>query len=156
MAKNAHKDRALVALRKRIALFYAALKRGEFARCHEMIDPRVRAKPSSVTLLQYENSLREFLAAVGEVSVSKTVLELHLGEPNKSYEDRDFAVGQTTWTDGKDDAHVFLERWVREGRTWYTRSTGLLAPVPAPRSMAGVEHAGSERRQNELGFSPRH
>ncbi|MCI0359752.1 MAG: hypothetical protein L0211_14845 [Planctomycetaceae bacterium] len=94
-----------------------------------MIDPRVRAKPSSVTLLQYENSLRDFLDSVGAVSIVKTDVQLHLDEPSKLYEDRDFATGETVWQDEDGNSHVFQERWVRDGRSWFTRSTGLLAPV---------------------------
>jgi hypothetical protein len=101
----------------------------DFGRCHRMIDPRVRAKPSSVTLFQYQNSLSQFVGCFGSVSILGISISLHLNEPSKLYEGRDFAVGETTWMDQTGERHVFLERWVREGRAWYTRSTGFVTPV---------------------------
>ena len=121
-------------LKKRIRRFYSLLNSGDFDRCYEMIDPRVRAKSASVTLLQYENSLRAFLKAVKAVEVLSMEIELHVGEPSKLYEDRDFAVGDTRWIDSRGVENTFTERWVREGRTWYTRSTGFLLPAPAAAS----------------------
>jgi hypothetical protein len=141
MAMTTKTDRIQASLKKRIRQFYELLNAGDFARCHQMIDPRVRAKPSSVTLLQYENALRDFLVAVGQVDVARIDLDLHLNEPSKLYEDRDFAVGQTAWDDDQGESHVFQERWVREGRTWFTRATGLLAPIPA----LAVSKPGSSR-----------
>src|SRR5437762_2154397 len=81
-------------------------------------NPRVLAKPSSVTLFQYENALREFFDHFGSVKVLEISLDLHLNEASKLYEDRDFALGRTIWSDETGEQHVFSERWVREGRTW--------------------------------------
>jgi len=119
-------DSQLVSLKRRIRQFYELLNKQDHASCHQMIDPRVRQKSSSVTLLQYEHSIREFLAAVGEIDIERIELDLHIDEPNELYEDRDFATGQTWWTDGKGEQHLFSERWVREGRVWYTRNTGFI------------------------------
>jgi hypothetical protein len=91
-----------------------------------MIDPRIQAKPSSVTLFQYENALREFMDHFGSVKVDETTMTLHLNEPSELYEGRDFAVGKTIWPDQAGAQHCFLERWVKEGRSWYTRGTGLV------------------------------
>ena len=115
-----------VSLKRRIRQFYRLMNEGETARCHRMIDPRVRAKPSSVTLYQYENSLRQFLEHFGSVNVLDIEVALHLEEPSKLYEGRDFAVGTTTWADSAGTQHVFSERWVWEERGWYTRSTGFV------------------------------
>jgi hypothetical protein len=134
-------------LKRRIRQFYELLEQQDFARCHQMIDPRVRQKPSSVTLLQYQNSLQEFLAAVGTIDVERIDVELHLGESNRLYENRDFAVGQTWWTDDKGEQHQFAERWVRDGRTWFTRSTGLVPPSPATASAAGKTNAHAAKAQ---------
>ena len=118
-----------VSLRRRIRQFYQLLNQGHFARCHQMIDPRLRLKPSTVTLFQYQNALREFCERFGRVKVLEISLELHLKEPSVLYEGRDFAVGRTTWQDTTGERRVFAERWVREGRAWYTRSTGFVVPV---------------------------
>ena len=125
---NAKLKGQTVSLEKRIRQFYGLLNERKFAECYRMIDPVVRDKPSSVTLYQYENSLRAFLDHYRQIRVQAIQLDLHLGEPSKLYNDRDFAVGQTSWEDEFGEKHQFQERWVRDGRSWYTRSTGLVAP----------------------------
>jgi len=134
MAMKTKKETTQSSLKRRIRHFYDLLNRRDFARCHQMIDPRVRLKPSSVTLFQYENALSEFLEQVGSISVLEISIDLHLNEPSVLYEKRDFAVGRTTWLDDAGEQHVFSERWVREGRGWYTRSTGFVvsATTTAP------------------------
>ena len=129
MAMTTKIDNKQAALRRRIRQFYELLNDRRFERCHQMIDPRVLLKPSAVTLFQYEQALEEFLSVVGCVTVHEISLDLHLDEPSKLYENRDFAVGRTVWLDDDEEQHTFSERWVREGRAWYTRSTGLLIPA---------------------------
>lgn len=124
------------AVKRRIQHFYRLLNEGAFARCFVMIDPRIRVDPASVTLYQYENSLRQFLTHFGRVEMVEIRVQLHLNESSKLYEGRDFAVGQTIWADRFGERHVFSERWVREGRSWYTRSTGFVAPNPDIKKVA--------------------
>jgi hypothetical protein len=119
------------ALKRRMKRFYELLNRREFQSCYELIDPRVRAKASSVTLLQYQNSLARFLERMGSVEVTDTRFELHLDEPSTLYEGRDFAIGKTSWRDAGGVEREFAERWVHEGGKWYTRSTGFLLPTDA-------------------------
>ena len=116
-------------LAKRIRHFYDLLNEGRFDECYRMIDPVVRDKASSVTLHQYQTSLRAFLDRYGAVGVREIALDLHLDEPSKLYGDRDFAVGKTVWEDESGQEHHFQERWVRDQRTWYTRATGFIASV---------------------------
>jgi hypothetical protein len=125
-AKRKQPEASQASLKRRIRQFYDSLNRGDFARCFHMIDPRVRNQPSSVTLLQYENSLRQFLEKHGSIRIEELDLVLHLNEPSKLYEGRDFALGKTAWVEETGERHLFAERWVREGRTWYTRSTGFI------------------------------
>jgi hypothetical protein len=129
--KQRHKSdsSSQAALKRRIRNFYVFLNQRDFKRCFDMIDPRVREKPASVTLLQYEHSLAEFVAQTGQIKLKSVAVTLHLNEPSKLYEDRDFALGKTTWTDQCGGERSFAERWVREGKTWYTRSTGLVVPA---------------------------
>jgi hypothetical protein len=122
-------DSTRASLRRRIRQFYELLNEGDFVHCHQMIDPRIRQKPESVTLLQYENSLHKFFKSIGKIKVVRVDVDLHLNEPSQLYEQRDFAVGQTCWRDKRGEEHIFNERWVREGRIWYTRSTGFLWPT---------------------------
>jgi hypothetical protein len=119
-------------VRRRIHQFYTLLNRQQFDRCYKMIDPRVRVQASSVTLFQYTNALRLFMEQFGPVEVLETNMTLHLEEPSTLYEGRDFAVGKTVLADKAGGRHVLLERWVREGRSWYTRSTGFVTPDPVP------------------------
>ena len=116
-------------LRRKIRHFYDLLNRQDFGQCYRMIDPRVRAKASSVTLFQYQSALSQFVAGVGPIKILEISIALHVNEPSELYEGRDFAVGETTWKDRTGAQHVFAERWVREGRLWYTRSTGFLTPA---------------------------
>jgi hypothetical protein len=115
-------------LERRIRQFYSLLNQKEFERCFRMIDPRVRDNPNSVTLFQYQNSLSQFLDFFREVRVRQVDIALYLDTPSKLYEDRDFAVGQTVWESAEGEEQTFSERWVREGRVWYTRSTGFVTP----------------------------
>jgi hypothetical protein len=120
------------ALEKRIRQFYQLLNEENFGKCFRHVDPVVRGESSSVTEYQYENSLRRFLAFCGYSRVVRVALQLHIGERNVLYANRDFAVGQTTWADEFGVEHVFQERWVRNGQRWYTRSTGLVTPAAHP------------------------
>jgi hypothetical protein len=131
MAINGKRKNQEGALRRRIEQFYELLNQQDFTRCHRMIDPRVRAQARSVTLLQYTNALRDFVAAVGPIAVERIDLDLHLDEPSALYEDRDFAVGETWWKGEDGQSRRFAERWVRDGRTWFTRNTGFVVPADA-------------------------
>jgi hypothetical protein len=93
-----------------------------------MLDPRIRADSRAVTRYQYAQSLRQFADHFGRVKVLKVHVTLHINEPTKLYEGRDFAVGQTIWEDAHGEQHTATERWVREKQFWYTRSTGLVTP----------------------------
>ncbi|HEV3260721.1 MAG TPA: hypothetical protein VG013_27960 [Gemmataceae bacterium] len=116
------------ALERRIRWFYGLLNRRDFDRCHQMIDPRVRDAPSSVTLFQYGNALQQFMDRFGPLKVLEIRLTLHLNEQNKLYAGRAFAVGRTVCSDKAGEQHIFLERWVRDGRAWYSRCTGFVTP----------------------------
>lgn len=129
MAMTTKPESRRTSLKRRIRQFYNLLNQRDFRRCHEMIDPRIRLKPSSVTLLQYQNSLGEFLDEFGPVDILDISVSLHLNEPSELYEGRDFALGKTVWTDEAGDEHLFAERWVFEGRAWFTRSTGFVTPA---------------------------
>ena len=129
--------------RRRIRQFYDLLNEHDFKRCFQMIDPRIRRMPTSVTFFQYQNALMQFLDVHGSITVQEMEIKLHVGEPSTLYEGRDFALGKTTWLNDEGEQHIFLERWVREGRSWYTRSTGFVAaesktvaavPTAKPRS----------------------
>ncbi len=79
-------DNRQTTLKRRIRQFYKLLNRREFARCYRMIDPRVHAKPSSVTQFQYENAVGEFLDRFESVAILEISLTVHLDEPSDLYE----------------------------------------------------------------------
>lgn len=115
-------------LKRRIQRFYTLLNKRAFDQCYTMIDPKIRESSTSVTLFQYQVALATFMEHFGTVDVQHTAVDLHLDEPSKLYENRDFATGETTWQDQVDEVHCFRECWVRHGRAWFTRSTGYVTP----------------------------
>lgn len=122
--------RVQAALKRRVRAFYAHLNARAFDKCFRFLDPRVFAQPGSVTLIQYETTLAAFMAHVGEVRVKEVVITgLHVGQPNKLYEGRDFAIGKTAWEDANGSVHQFAERWVCDDGVWYTRATGMTLPA---------------------------
>jgi hypothetical protein len=129
MAMTVRTEHRQTSLKRRIRQFYRVLNQRAFDRCFRMIDPRVLLKPTSVTLFQYESALGQFLDRFGSVKVLGIDLDLHLGEASALYQERDFAVGKTTWADESGEQHVFSERWVWDDRAWYTRSTGFVTPA---------------------------
>lgn len=123
-------EKLQTALERRIRRFYDCLNHRDFGRCYRMIDPRVRDRPESITLFQYQNALRPFLDRFGPLRLLETSLSLHLDKTNTLYEGRDFAVGKTVCSDKGGERLIFSERWVRQGQAWYTRSTGFVVPEP--------------------------
>lgn len=114
---------------RRIKEFYTAMNAKDFERCYRMIDPEVRYNPRSVTLHNYVLCLEEFVRHMGKIDVKSVEVTIHADLKTPLYGNRDFAVGQTNWTDKRGDQHVFQERWVKSKRSWFTRATGFVAPV---------------------------
>ena len=117
-------------LRRSIRQFYDQFNRGEFEKCYQMVDPTLRATPSSVTLYQYTSSLERFRQWCGALTICAIdPVQLHLNEPTRQYGNRDFARVDVVWEDQSGQRRTFKERWVRDQRgRWYTRSTGLVTP----------------------------
>lgn len=134
-------------IKRRIREFYRRLNRRQFGRCYSLIDPRLRDNPGTVTLFQYEKALGEFLDQIGEVQIREiTIHGVHLNEPSKLYEGRDFALCKVVWQDSAGEEHSFSERWVHVESKWYNRSTGLLVPVAAKKSPANSERPATTKK----------
>lgn len=117
----------LVALETRIRHFYESMNRHDFTKCYAMIDPRVVSKSEALTISQYTHSLERYLDRFASINLVEIgITGLHLNEPNKLYEGRDFALGKTVWEDDDGNRHEFSERWVFQDGAWYTRSTGFV------------------------------
>jgi hypothetical protein len=132
MTPKTAETRLAASLRRRIRQFYEHLNGGEFEKCYQMLDPTLRAIPSSVTRYQYVSSLERFRQWCGAVTICAIdPLQLHLNEQTRQYGNRDFALVGVIWEDQADQRRTFKERWVRGERgRWYTRSTGLVTPDP--------------------------
>jgi hypothetical protein len=93
MTLQASSRRIASALRRRIQRFYDHLNRRDFEWCYLAIDPTLRESPASVTPYQYMESLNRFLNRHGMVRIiAIEPIALHLNEPNRLYNDRDFAM----------------------------------------------------------------
>lgn len=113
------------------------MNRQDFSQCFVMIDPRVLDKSAAVTISQYKQSLHRCFERVGSITVVEVRISgMHINEPTKLYEGRDFAIGKTVWEDEEGNRHEFAERWVFEDGEWYTRSTGLALVEPAEKRTA--------------------
>jgi hypothetical protein len=120
--------RATTALKNRIQEYYRRLNARDFQWCYRAIDPAIRNQATSVTFLQFASSLARFLDNYSSVGVRPNGIDiqLHQNEPNSLYENRDFAVVRVLWHDGTGGLRHFHDRWVRNGRSWYSRTTGLV------------------------------
>jgi hypothetical protein len=134
MSTQTAEARIAATLRRKVRRFYDHLNRHEFEKCYSVLDPGLRESASSVTLYQYVSSLERFLDWYGVVNVlGIDPIQLHLNEPNRQYDNRDFAVVAVSWEDQAGQGHTFRERWVRDrGGKWYTRCTGLVTPDVTP------------------------
>jgi len=117
-------------VKRRIRQLYDRINQRDFKRCFQMIDPQIRQVPTSITFYQYESAVAQYLEIHGSITITEVDVKLHIDEPSTLYQDRDFALGKTTWLNEAGEVQYFLERWVREGRAWYTRSTGFVAAAP--------------------------
>jgi hypothetical protein len=130
MKTKTKRTQVAAALKKKILQYYRHLNAGNFHWCYRAIDPPIRSQSTSVTYFQFASSLERFLNHYGGVRVKSTGIEvqLHQDEPNSLYQNRDFAVVKVLWQDKADKMHLFHERWVRNGRSWFSRCTGLITP----------------------------
>ncbi|MBX3414621.1 MAG: hypothetical protein KF708_18180 [Pirellulales bacterium] len=114
------------AVERRIRRFFDLLNDEQFEKCYQMIDPRIRDRATSVTLLQYIDSAKRFREKSGRLDLLSVDVESHENEPSPLYEDRDFSIGKSVCHVRSGKTIEFQERWVREGRSWYTRATGFV------------------------------
>jgi hypothetical protein len=121
-------DRA--ALRRRVIAMIRGLNSGDWERCFETIDPRLRAK-GSPQAQYYAHQLQAFREAYGEIVPWHTRINLHLDASMNKHDSRPFAYVYIVWKDAAKEFHLFRERWVKDGDQWYTRVVGL---VPGKRA----------------------
>ena|SRR6266851_2384485 len=117
-------------LKKRIQEYYRHLNAGDFQRCYNAIDPDIRNQATSIAFIPFALSLERFLKHFGKVTVKSNNIEIQIHRPGPSalYQNREFAVVRVPWLDQEGNSHQFQDRWVRGGRTWYSRCTGMVTP----------------------------
>ena len=109
-------------LRRAIRSFYDSYRREKWLPCFNRIDPQLR-EGSKVDFDGYQDSLQTFREAYGDVSILTIVLsEVH----RSKHDPRPFAFASIVWRDRSHEFHVFRERWVFDGKRWYTRVVGLV------------------------------
>src|SRR5438270_9264209 len=117
------RDRAR--LRGRIGQFHRHFGRGNWPKCYEYLDPRLR-DGAKVEYGAYAKSLAAFREYYGPVQIDHIRLSIHPGGRNTKRDPRDFAYAYVFRKDNRHAFHLFRERWVKEGGTWYTRVAGLV------------------------------
>src|SRR5688572_24165498 len=92
--------RFAAALVRRVQKFYELLNSEEFEKCFLMIDPALRDDPASITQLRYAASLKSFREWSGEITIREIrPLKININQPNRLYENRDFALAEVHWDD---------------------------------------------------------
>lgn len=118
------------ALRRRALRWYDRFNSQKWSDCFKLVDPRL-TNSGKVGQETYTRSLREFLDCYGSVRPWHVRVSLHLTDSRPASDPRPFAYVYTVWQDQRHEFHMFRERWVLEGRNWYTRVAGLVVNEPA-------------------------
>ena len=114
------------ALRNRLSSFYRSFNREKFEKCYEFIDPELRDR-GRVEKHKYTTSLSDFLAYYGTMTTVWTKIEIYYEIETRAGV-QTFAYPLIVWKDSRNVHHLFRERWVKRGDTWYTRVVGLVSP----------------------------
>lgn len=102
----------------RIRSFYELINKGDFLGAYTFIDPDTLEGPTEVFGdVIFEEVMRTFQVAWGKVNIKDIIMEVHIGENNRLYNGRDYAVGLTYWYDTQGKSRRFVEKWVHN-RTW--------------------------------------
>lgn len=112
-------------LRQRIRRFYKDFNEGRWERCYKALDPRLREQ-ARVDPGSYAESLHRFAERYAPLRIEYLRLNLYPKVKGNPRADRDFAFVVILWQDRENQFHLFRERWVKEGRNWFTRVVGLV------------------------------
>jgi len=126
---------ARVALRRRVMRWYAQFNASKWDDCLALVDPRLTST-GKVKSGPYVESLVRFKTRYGAVHPWHVRVSLHLAGSRQAADSRPFAYVYTVWQDDRHGFHMFRERWVRDGRKWYTEVVGLVVN-DASKSQAG-------------------
>jgi hypothetical protein len=123
------------ALRRRVMRWYGRFNSQRWSECYALVDRRLTSS-GKVNAEAYARSLRNFQSRYGAVHPWHVRISLHLTGSRPASDPRPFAYVYTVWQDERHDFHMFRERWVQDGRSWYTRVAGLVINE-APLNQAG-------------------
>jgi hypothetical protein len=135
------------ALHHRIRTFFRYLNRQAFDKCWSFLDPALRER-GRVEEDKYAKSLSEFLDHFGAVEIVTVKIDLYPGV-RSGERTQDSAYPLIVWKDARHVPHLFRERWVKDGKTWYTRVVGLVVPEADESSEQGTERPARGRRKIE-------
>jgi hypothetical protein len=79
----------------------------------------------------YVGQLARFRSAYGSIRPWHVRVSLHPDGAPKQGDPRPFAFVQIVWQDDRTGFHMFQDRWVVDGGTWYTRVVGLIPNPPS-------------------------
>ncbi|HEY2411396.1 MAG TPA: hypothetical protein VGI40_04105, partial [Pirellulaceae bacterium] len=113
------------ALRRRVMSWYSRFNDERWSDCYALIDPSL-ASSGKVNAEAYTHSLRNFRSRYGTIRPWHVRISLHLTGSRPTSDSRPFAYVYTVWQDDRHEFHMFRERWVQEGKNWYTRVAGLV------------------------------
>ncbi|MDX1945256.1 MAG: hypothetical protein SFU86_07605 [Pirellulaceae bacterium] len=116
---------ARIALRRRVLRWYAAFNAEKWSDCLALVDPRLTSA-GKVKDGPYVESLVRFKEHYGPIHPWHVRVSLHLTGSRQAVDSRPFAYVYTVWQDDRHGFHMFRERWVRDGKRWYTEVAGLV------------------------------
>ena len=122
-------DAGREALRRRVKQFYLSFNREDWDECYSLIDPQL-TQAGKVRLDTYSERMRSFKEAYGRVRPWMTRLSLHPDAAPTQRDKRPFAYVYLIWQDDANGFHMFRERWIKDGGTWFTRVVGLVPNGP--------------------------
>jgi len=113
------------ALRRRVMQWYDRFNDQDWTACYRFVDPQLTST-GKVNEEFYVESVLRFHDRYGVVRPWHIRVSVHVTGPRTASDRRPFAYVYTVWQDKENEFHMFRERWVREGKRWYTRVAGLL------------------------------
>lgn len=111
-------------LRRRVFNYFRALSAGQVHKCFEYVDPALKSE-NKVSEESYTESLERFKNFYQTIDVA-SIREMMI-PPGSKRDPRAFAYVVVFWLDGKNQPHVFRERWVKQDDDWFTRVLGYVA-----------------------------
>lgn len=125
LRKSPKEMSARIALRRRVMSWYARFNGEKWDECWGFVDPRLTSA-KKVERTPYVASLARFKSRYGAIHTWHVRISLHLTGTRPASDPRPFAYVYAVWQDDRHGFHMFRERWVLDGKKWYTEVAGLV------------------------------